>query len=142
MNTNNSTRRSPVVHIFTVKVAPHVSRADRHRYFRRMQRDLGRAGLIMNYSDGFCLAVKEHDANWRTDRHLFVNWLIDQPQSRELVVAVPALLSRMLEGEYNLEADIVRLSLAEEKASRWLISKVLSGLVTRAINRLQVDLGV
>jgi len=142
MNTTNSTRSSPVVHIFTVKLQTHVSRADTRRFFRRMQSDLGRAGLIMNYSGGFCLAVKERDANWRTDRHIFVNWLIDQPQSRELVVAVPALLRRMLEGEYNLEADLVRLSIAEETVSRWLITKVLTGLMTRAINRLQIDLEV
>jgi len=58
------------------------------------------------------------------------------------VVAVPALLSRMLEGEYNLEADLVRLSIAEETVSRWLITKVLTGLMTRAINRLQIDLEV
>ena len=140
MNTSNSTRPSPVVHIFTVKVQKHLSRADTRRYFCRMQRDMGRAGLIMNYSGGFCLAVKEHDANWRTDRHIFMNWLIDQPESRDLVIAAPASLRRMLEGEYNLEADLVRLSIAEERVSRWLITKVLTGLMTRAINRLQIDL--
>ena len=142
MNTTNSARSSPVVHIFTVKLQTHVSRADTRRFFRRMQSDLGRAGLILNYSGDFCLAVKEHDANWRTDRHIFVNWLIDQPQSCELVVAVPALLRRMLEGEFSLEADLVRPSIAEEKVSRWLITKVLTGLMTRAINRLQIDLEV
>ena len=140
MNTTNSIRPSPVVHIFTVKLQTHVSRADTRRFFRRMQRDMARAGLIMNYSGGFCMAVKEVGANWRTDRHLFVNWLIDQPESRDIVIATPALLRRMLEGEFNLEADLVRLDIAEEMVSRWLINKVLTGLMTRVVNRLQINL--
>ncbi len=139
MNTIKPINVSPVLHVFTVKVAPQMCRSERQRFFRRMQRDMGRAGLIMNHSGGFCLAVKERDVNWRTDRHLFVDWLIDQPQSRELVVAAPASLRRLLEGEYNLEVDLVRLNLAEEAVSRWLITKVLTGLMTRAIHRLQID---
>ena len=142
MNSTNLSRRSPVVHIFTVKLQTHVSRADTRKFFRRMQRDMARAGLIMNHSGGFCMAVKEVSANWRTDRHLFMNWLIDQPESRDIVIATPALLRRMLEGEFNLEADLVRLDIAEEMVSRWLISKVLTGLMTRAINRLQINLEV
>ena len=55
------------------------------------------------------------------------------------MIAAPASLRRILEGEYNLEADITRLSMAEETVSRWLINKVATGLVTRAINRLQFD---
>ncbi len=141
MNSTESTRLSPILHIFTVKVQKHLSRSERQRYFRRMQRDMARAGLIMNHSGGFCLAVKEWDANWRTDRHIFTSWLIDQPESRDLVIAAPASLRRMLEGEYNLDAELVRLSLAEEAVSRWLVSKVLTGLMTRAINRLQIAQG-
>jgi len=142
MNTTNSTGPSPVVHIFTVKLQTHVSRADTRRFFCRMQRDMARAGLIMNYSGGLCLAVKEISANWRTDRHLFVNWLIDQPESRDIVIASPALPRPVLEGEVDLESDLARLRIAEEKVSRSLIGKVLTGLATRAIDRLQIDLEV
>lgn len=141
MTTTDPHRHSPVLHIFTVKLQTHVSRADTRRFFRRMQADMARAGLIMNFNGGFCLAVKEFDANWRTDRHLFMNWLVDQPESRDLVIATPALLRRMLEGDYQLEVESGRLDKAGEMVSRWVISKVLTGLMTRAINRLQIDSG-
>jgi hypothetical protein len=131
--------RSPLAHVFTIALAVDLSRSERQRYFRCMQAELARAGMLMNYSDGFCVAVKVHDPNWRTDRHLIMNWVIDQPPSREVVMMMPIPLHRMLEGEYTLEADLIRLTLAEEKVSRWLISKVLTGLVTRAIHRLQAD---
>ena len=139
MTTIESHRPSPVLHIFTVKLQPHVSRADTRRFFRRMQADMARAGLLMNYSGGFCLAVKEVSANWRTDRHLFTSWFIDQPESRDLVIATPVLVRRMLEGDYKLEVESGRLDKAGEMVSRWLINKVLTGLMTRAINRLQID---
>ncbi len=139
MTTTHSNRHAPVLHMFTVKLQTHVSRGDTRRFFRRMQVDMARVGLVMNYTDGLCLAVKMLDANWRTDRHLFVNWLIDQPESRDLVIAAPADLRRMLEGEYDLQAEIARLDIAEETVARWLISKVLTGLMTRAINHLQID---
>ncbi len=142
MNTTIPVFPSPVVHIFTVKLQTHLSHADTRRFIRRMQRDMGRAGLIMNHSGGLCLAIKEYSANWRTDRHLFVNWLIDRPEPRELVIASPTLLRPMLQGEYNLESDFDRLRIAEEKASQELIAKVLTGLVTRTISRLQTDLEV
>lgn len=138
-NQSSPTTRSPLAHVFTIALAPDLSRSERQRYFRRMQANLARAGLLMNYSDGFCVAVKAHDPNWRTDRHLIVNWVIDEPQSREVVMMMPIPLRRMLEGEFTLEADLIRLTLAEEKVSRWLISKVLTGLVTRAIHRLQAE---
>jgi hypothetical protein len=144
MNTTHSTqlstaKRSPLAHIFTIEVTPSMSRADKRRYFRNMQADMAHAGLLMNYSDGFCVAVKARDPDWRTDRHLFANWVIGNRQSRHLTIMDPIPLGRMLEGDFNLEADLIRLSLAEEKVSRWLISKVLTGLVTRAIDRLQRD---
>ena len=141
MNTTVLKHHAPVVHIFAVKVQGHLSRAAKRRYLRRMQRDMGRSGLLMNYSGGFCMAVKECDANWRADRRIFVNWMLDQPDSREVVIATPVPLYPMLEGDFSLEDDFARLSLTEEKVSQWLISKVLSGLMTRAINRLQLDLG-
>ena len=144
MNTTHSTqlstaKRSPLAHVFTIKVAPTMSRADKRRYFRRMQADMARAGLLMNYSDGFCVAVKARDPDWRTDRHIFTNWVVGERQSRHLTIMNPIPLGRMLEGDFNLEADLVCLTLAEEKVSRWLISKVLTGLMTRAIDRLQRD---
>lgn len=139
MTTTNPHRPSPVLHIFTVKLQTHVSRADTRRFLRRMQADMARAGLLMNYTGGFCLAVKVVSANWRRDRHLFTNWFIDQPESRDLVIATPVLVRRMLEGDYKLEVESIRLDAAEEKTSRWLISKVFTGLMTRAINRLQID---
>ena len=139
MTTTHSTPSSPVLHIFTVKLQTHVSRADTRRFFRRMQHDMAHAGLMMNYSGRFCVAVKEVNANWRTDRHLFMNWLIDQPESRDLVIAAPAPLRQMLEGDYSLDAETVALNLAEERAARKLIGKVLTGLMTRAVTRFQID---
>jgi len=144
MNTPDSTQlstapRSPLAHVFTIEVTPGMSRADKRRYFRRMQADMARAGLLMNYSDGFCVAVKARDPNWRTDRRIFTNWVIGERQSRHLTIMDPIPLARMVEGDFNLEADHIRLSLAEEKVSRWLISKVVTGLVTRAIDRLLRD---
>ncbi len=145
MNSTHSTqlstaRRSPLAHIFTIEVAPGTSRGDKRRYFRRLQADMARAGLLMNYSDGFCVAVKARDPDWRTDRHIFTNWVVGEPQSRHLTIMGPIPLGRMLEGDFSLEADPVRLTLDEEKVSRWLISKVLTGLVTRAVHRLRRDL--
>ncbi len=144
MNTTHSTQlsttpRSPLAHVFTIEVAPSMSRADKRRYFRRLQADMARAGLLMNYSDGFCVAVKARDPDWRTDRHLFTNWVVGERQSRHLTIMDPIPLARMLEGDFNLEADHIRLTLAEERVSRWLISKVVTGLVTRAIDRLLHD---
>ena len=144
MNTNHSDQiqkasRSPITHVFVVKLAPETSRGDCQRYFRRMQRDMARVGLIMNHSAGICMAVKDRDVNWRTDRHLFMNWVTDQPQSRQILVADPVPLMGLLDGEYSLQRDFVRLSLRGEMVSPWLITKVLTGLMTRAINRLQIE---
>jgi hypothetical protein len=139
MNASSSTSEPLVVHVFAVKVSPRLSRTQRYRYFRRMQHYLDRHGVLMNFTDGLCFAISAHATKPRAHRHLFVNWLIDQPHTLDIVILPPVSLLRMLDTEFNLEADVVRLKLANEAISRWLVSRLLSGLMARAILRRQTS---
>ncbi len=101
--------RSPIrtgtaTHIFTVTLHPGTSARDRQRCFRRMQRDLIHRGLIVNYCASdfgptLCLAVKDHGARWRTDRHLYVDRVIDQPQTCHVSLLPSASLPQLIEDD-------------------------------------------
>ena len=139
MNRSFSPSQPLVIHVFAVKVSPQLSRTQRYRYFRRMQHHLDRHGLLMNFSDGICFATAAKASDVRAHRRLYVNWLIDQPQTTDIVMLPPVPLARMLEREFNVEVDIVRLKLPSETISRWVVARLLSGLMARAILRLQMN---
>ncbi len=135
-------RTGPAAHVFTVSLHPGPSARDRQRYFRKMQRDLIRCGLIVNYcacdtGPTLCVAVKEHDARWRTDRHLYVRWLIDQPQTCHVSLLPAPPLQQLIEDERGLLSKLIHIDQPEGQVGHWPLARVVGGLVTRTLYRLR-----
>ncbi len=132
-----SNRRTAAVLGFRVRLDGTLSRRTRQRFFGRMQAALSRGGLLMNWSGGVCLALGRETSAWRDDRHHVVNWLIDQPEVREVFLFGPMLLNKMLGEELHPDIAAARLQQHADEITGRVLGRTLMGLVARAVVELQ-----
>jgi len=140
MNTT-SNQLSPIVLPLVVKLDASISRRASQRFFGKMQKAVHRRGLHMNWSGGICLAASRERSNWREDRHKILNWLVDQPEVRDIYLVAPMPLRKMLVDGLYLEFEAIRLQETVPEATGSVIGHILMGLITRAIMALQIDAG-
>ena len=93
----------------------------------------------MNWSGGTCLAVRREISDWRRDRHKILNWLVDQPEVRDIYLVSPLSLRKMLGDGLYLEFEAARIQETVPEVTSWALGQIVMGLVTRAIMELQND---
>jgi hypothetical protein len=133
MHTNAVPVPSPIIHVFSASCDSSLSSANRKRFFRRMQRDLGRCGLITNHSDDLWIAIRRSRGEWRRDRHLIIDWFVDQPESREVVLERPRLLGQVLEEGIECLPSVARSNQRDQADMRRCFPRMLAGLIARAV---------
>lgn len=134
-----SNHRSPIVLPVVVKLDGSISRRARQRFFGQMQKALSRRGMLMNWSGGTCLAVTREISNWREDRHKILNWLVDQPEVRDIYLVSPLSLRKMLGDGLYLEFEAAKIQETVPEVTSWVLGQIVMGLVTRSIMELQND---
>lgn len=132
-----SSRRTAAVLGFHLELDGALSRRTRQRFFGWMQAALSRRGVLMNWSGATCMVVGRETSGWRDDLHRVITWLIDQPEVRGVFVFGPMSLTKMLGEDLCLEFEVFRLQERGVEITSWVLGRILTGLITRAIMELQ-----
>jgi hypothetical protein len=82
-----------------------VSRKTQRRFFRRMRGHLASLGLVLAQRAGFCIVLAVRRELVATDRHAVVNWLIDQADTRHIVLSDLLDTARLRAGGYPVTVE-------------------------------------
>jgi len=72
--------------LLVVQLRDAPSKCERRKFFNRMRRAMRSQGIAMSQRYGLCFLVPVERTASATDRHVAVDWLVDQPQTRVVLI--------------------------------------------------------
>ena len=72
--------------LLVVQLRGALSKHGRSRFFNHMRRAMRSQGIAMSQRYGLCFLVPFERTASATDRHVAVDWLVDQPQTRVVLI--------------------------------------------------------